>query len=61
MCYFFAGQIHKQKLEIDKIKVENYDLMRDVVSLNGKLDRAFHVTDEIIFNDATRVSCVSSE
>ena len=40
---------------MDKIKAENNDLMKDVASLSGKLDRAFHVTDELIFKDATKV------
>lgn len=50
--------IKKQKNEIDKILIETKSIQKEINQLNGKLDRTFAVTDELIFKDAKKEDSV---
>lgn len=50
--------IKKQKDEIDKVLIETKSIQKEINQLNGKLDRTFAVTDELIFKDAKKEDSV---
>jgi len=49
-----VGNIKKQKDEISKVLVDTKSLQKDINFLNGKLDRTFTETDELIFKDVKK-------
>lgn len=50
--------IQKQKLDISKVLVDTFGVQKEINQVREKLDRVFHLTDELIFKDAkTDESC----
>ncbi|RNA38154.1 coiled-coil domain-containing protein [Brachionus plicatilis] len=47
-----CSNIDRQRKEIDKILVETKSIQKELNQMNGKLERIFNTTDELIFKDA---------
>ena len=47
-----CSNIDRQRREIDKILVETKSIQKELNQMNGKLERIFNATDELIYKDA---------
>lgn len=47
-----CSNIDRQRKEIDKILVETKSIQKELNQMNGKLERIFNSTDELIYKDA---------
>lgn len=47
-----CSNIDRQRKEIDKILIETKSIQKELNQMNGKLERIFNATDELIYKDA---------